>query len=163
MVWLLRHRPTKGTATARPHLNHRVTPRLHTYEVALHFSGIGMGMHRISGDGRGGSCKRAAVETSILKVRKSYSSESHSSFFHPLEHQIEGLSSPPNLITMLIKNGAGNLKGTRLRGAKLIDCWCSPRLARRNGFYAHRCLQVKMKRGEDRREQRALPRQSYPA
>ena len=30
MVRLLRHRQTKGPATARPHLNHRATPRLHT-------------------------------------------------------------------------------------------------------------------------------------
>jgi hypothetical protein len=30
MVQLVRHRQTKGSATARLHLNHRVTPRLHT-------------------------------------------------------------------------------------------------------------------------------------
>jgi hypothetical protein len=30
MVWLLRHRQTKGPATDRPHLHHRATSRLHT-------------------------------------------------------------------------------------------------------------------------------------
>jgi len=30
MVWLLRHRQTKGPATDRPHLTHRATSRLHT-------------------------------------------------------------------------------------------------------------------------------------
>jgi hypothetical protein len=29
---LVRHRQTKGLATGRPHLNHRVTPRLHSYD-----------------------------------------------------------------------------------------------------------------------------------
>jgi hypothetical protein len=29
MVWLLRHRQTKGPATDRPHLTHRATSRLH--------------------------------------------------------------------------------------------------------------------------------------
>ena len=29
MVELVRHRQTKGSATDRPHLNHRATPRLH--------------------------------------------------------------------------------------------------------------------------------------
>src|SRR5260370_27313342 len=30
MMGLVRHRQTKGLETDRPHLNHRVTPRLHT-------------------------------------------------------------------------------------------------------------------------------------
>jgi hypothetical protein len=43
MVQLLRHRQTKGSATDRLHLNHRVTPRLHTCPVPeLHFSGNGV-------------------------------------------------------------------------------------------------------------------------
>jgi hypothetical protein len=29
-MWLVRHRQTKGSATDRPHLNRRVTPRLHS-------------------------------------------------------------------------------------------------------------------------------------
>src|SRR2546430_7795359 len=33
MVQLLRHRPTKGSATDRLNLNHRVTPRLHKVEI----------------------------------------------------------------------------------------------------------------------------------
>jgi len=37
---LMRHRQTKGSATDRPHLNHRVTPRLHVRrEKALVHSG----------------------------------------------------------------------------------------------------------------------------
>src|ERR1700687_4011468 len=38
MVQLLRHRPTKGSATDRLNLNHRVTPRLHTSLTMLTLS-----------------------------------------------------------------------------------------------------------------------------
>jgi len=33
MVELVRHRQTKGSATDRPRLNHRATPRLHTFDL----------------------------------------------------------------------------------------------------------------------------------
>jgi hypothetical protein len=40
MVPLVRHRQTKESATDRLNLNHRVTPRLHTFEVILYLSGL---------------------------------------------------------------------------------------------------------------------------
>jgi len=40
MVWLVRHRQTKGPATDRPHLHHRATSRLYVRRVKVHiFSG----------------------------------------------------------------------------------------------------------------------------
>jgi hypothetical protein len=33
MMELVRHRQTKGSVTDRPHLNHRVTPRLYIYPL----------------------------------------------------------------------------------------------------------------------------------
>jgi hypothetical protein len=37
MVWLVRHRETKGRATDRPHLNHRATSRLYLFRKPAEF------------------------------------------------------------------------------------------------------------------------------
>jgi hypothetical protein len=40
MVGIVRHRQTKGSATDRPRLNHRATPRLHKLEIHVDAYGV---------------------------------------------------------------------------------------------------------------------------
>ncbi len=45
MMELVRHRQTKGSETDRPHLNHRVTPRLYKTEgLFVMFGATGKGL-----------------------------------------------------------------------------------------------------------------------
>jgi hypothetical protein len=37
---LVRHRQTKGSVMDRPHLNHRVTPRLYIWVATLYFAAV---------------------------------------------------------------------------------------------------------------------------
>ena len=64
MVWLVRHPQTKGRATDRPNLNHRVTSRLYLLDAEL----VRVGISSIHGSFR---CLRACLAAI------------YQSFYHP--------------------------------------------------------------------------------